>query len=165
MLQRQVKLLLWSTKMSVTLPTGYKPSTKEEYMNDLQLEYFRQKLLAWKDELLNESEETLEQLKENTEEAAAADMADRASDEIDKTLELRTRDRARKLISKIDSTIKRIDEKDYGYCEETGEPIGLKRLEARPVATLSIEAQERHEMLEKTLGKAAAKQINDEFEE
>ncbi len=152
--------------MTVTLPAGYKPTTKEEYMNDMQLEYFKQKLIAWKEELLTESEETLEQLKVNTEDAAASDMADRASDEIDKTLELRTRDRARKLISKIDSAIRRIDEKDYGYCEETGEPIGLKRLEARPVATLSIEAQERHEMLEKTLGKTAAKQVDsDLFEE
>ncbi len=149
--------------MSVTLPAGYKPSAKEEYMNDLQLEYFKRKLIAWKEELLEESEGTLEQLKENTEDAAASDMADRASDEIDKTLELRTRDRARKLISKIDSAIKRIDEKDYGYCEETGEPIGLKRLEARPVATLTIEAQEHHEKLEKTLGKTAAKQVDIDF--
>ncbi len=151
--------------MSIELPTGYKPSEKEEYMNDLQLEYFRRKLLAWKQELLSDTEEVLEQLKQNTEDAAASDIADRASDEIDKTLELRTRDRARKLVSKIDSTIARIDEKDYGYCEETGEPIGLQRLEARPVATLSIEAQERHEMLEKTLGKTAAKQVENELEE
>lgn len=132
----------------ITLSPDYVPSEKEEYMNEKQLEYFRQKLLAWKAELLKESEFTLQDLKETN--LRAADLNDRASNEADQSLELRTRDRMRKLIKKIDSALARIAEGTYGYCEETGEPIGLKRLEARPVATLCIEAQERHERKEKT---------------
>ena len=132
----------------ITLSPDYVPSEKEEYMNEKQLEYFRQKLLAWKAELLKESEFTLQDLKETN--LRAADLNDRASNEADQSLELRTRDRMRKLIKKIDGALARIAEGTYGYCEETGEPIGLKRLEARPVATLCIEAQERHERKEKT---------------
>lgn len=131
----------------VTLPSGYKPTEKEEYMNLYQLEYFRQKLLVWRSELIAESKETLDHLKE--ENWHEADIADRASIETEAGVELRTRNRYLKLISKIDSAISRIDDGEYGYCEETGEPIGLKRLEARPVATLCIEAQERHERTEK----------------
>lgn len=131
----------------VTLPKGYTPSEKEAYMNANQLEYFRQKLLAWRQELLKESNETMEHLKE--ENWQEPDIADRASLETEAGVELRTRNRYLKLISKIDAALKRIDEGEYGYCEETGDPIGLKRLEARPVATLSIEAQERHERMEK----------------
>lgn len=129
------------------LPNGYKPTLSEDYMNPLQLEYFRQKLLAWRKELMDESRETLDHLHE--ENWHQADIADRASLETEAGVELRTRNRYLKLISKIDSAIRRIEEGEYGYCEETGEPIGLKRLEARPVATLSIEAQERHERNEK----------------
>ncbi len=132
----------------ITLSPDYVPSENEEYMNEKQLEYFRQKLLAWKNELLKESEFTLQDLKETN--LRAADMNDRASNETDQSLELRTRDRMRKLIKKIDGALARISEGTYGYCEDTGEPIGLKRLEARPVATLCIEAQERHERKEKT---------------
>lgn len=117
-------------------------------MNERQREYFRQKLLAWREELLKESEETLEHLQEGG--LQEPDMADRASAEMDRALELRTRDRARKLISKIDAALERMQDGSYGYCEETGEPISLPRLEARPIATLSIEAQERHERMEKT---------------
>lgn len=134
-------------KKAVTLPAGYKPSDKEPYMNDTQLEYFRQKLLGWRDELLKESQETIENLKqENWQEP---DIADRASLETEAGVELRTRNRYLKLIGKIDAALRRIDDGSYGYCEETGDPIGIKRLEARPVATLSIEAQERHEKMEK----------------
>ena len=132
----------------VTLPPNYKPSPKEEYMNEMQLEYFKQKLLTWRDELMKGSEATLNGLKENN--APEADENDRASNETDQSLELRTRDRMRKLIKKINQALDRIENGTYGYCEETGEPIGLARLEARPVATLSIEAQERHERKEKT---------------
>ena len=117
-------------------------------MNDLQVEYFRQKLLAWKKSLLNQSQDTLEDLRQGG--LNQPDDIDRASMETDKALELRTKDRARKLISKINDALKRIEDGTYGYCEATGEPIGLERLEARPVATLSIEAQERHERLDKT---------------
>ena len=117
-------------------------------MNDRQKEYFRVKLLSWKDEILRESKLTLQALQE--ENVNHPDLADRATAETDRSLELRTRDRFRKLISKIDSAMKSIDEGTYGYCEETGEPISLKRLEARPIATLSVEAQERHERLERT---------------
>lgn len=117
-------------------------------MNELMREYFRQSLLRWKDELLRDADATLQHLQEETEKAA--DVADRASAETDRTIELRTRDRARKLINKIDEALRRIEDESYGYCEETGEPIGVRRLEARPVATLSLEAQERHERLEKT---------------
>ena len=130
---------------AVILPPDYVPSPDEEYMNDLQVEYFRQKLLAWKKSLLNQSQDTLEDLRQG-----GLNQPDRASMETDKALDLRTKDRARKLISKINDALKRIEDGTYGYCEETGEPIGLERLEARPVATLSIEAQERHERMEKT---------------
>lgn len=133
---------------AVILPPDYVPSPDEEYMNDLQVEYFRQKLLAWKKSLLNQSQDTLEDLRQGG--LNQPDDIDRASMETDKDLDLRTKDRARKLISKINDALKRIEDGTYGYCEETGEPIGLERLEARPVATLSIEAQERHERMEKT---------------
>lgn len=133
---------------SVVLPPDYKPSDKEEYMNEMQLEYFRQKLLSWKKSLIGQSMDTLDDLKQGG--LNQPDQIDRASLESDKALELRTRDRARKLISKIDEALKRIEDGSYGYCEETGDPIGLERLEVRPVATLSIEAQERHERMEKT---------------
>jgi len=129
------------------LPKGYKPTEKEEYMNDRQLEYFRQKLQAWRAELLAESQETIEHLKE--EEWREADLSDRASKETEAGVELRTRNRYLKLIGKIDSALRRIDDGSYGYCEETGDPIGIKRLEARPIATMTIEAQERHEKMEK----------------
>ena len=127
--------------------TGYRPSEDEEFMNERQLEYFRQKLIDWKEDILRESGETLKHLQSETENHP--DLADRASSETDRALELRTRDRQRKLISKIDAALQRIDDNTYGYCEETGEPISLKRLEARPIATLSVEAQERHEKREK----------------
>jgi RNA polymerase-binding transcription factor len=134
--------------MTVILAHDYKPSEDEEFMNKDMQEYFRQKLLAWKEELIRESNETLEHLQHENNQAP--DLADRASMETDRALELRTRDRARKLINKIDAALERIVEGTYGYCEETDEPIGIRRLEARPIATLSIEAQERHERLEKT---------------
>jgi DnaK suppressor protein len=125
----------------------YRPSDDEPFMNERQLEYFKQKLLNWKEEILRESRDTLSHLQTDTENHP--DIADRASSETDRALELRTRDRQRKLISKIDEAIRRIEDNSYGYCEETGEPIGLARLEARPVATLSLEAQERHERRER----------------
>ena len=134
--------------MTFTLPPDYKPTVKETFMNPRMLEYFRQKLLAWREELLIESNETLLHLQQ--ENGVEADIADRASTETERALELRTRDRARKLINKIDDALNRVDCGEYGYCEETHEPISLKRLQARPIATLSIEAQERHERLEKT---------------
>lgn len=127
--------------------TEYRPSADEEFMNPRQLEYFRQKLLSWKDAILREAQETLSQLQVDS--LREADMTDRASSETDWSIELRTRDRQRKLIAKIDAAIARIDDNTYGYCEETGEPISLKRLEARPIATLSLEAQERHERNER----------------
>ncbi len=126
---------------------GYRPSDDEPFMNERQLEYFKQKLLDWKEDILRESRETVSHLQKETENHA--DLADRASSETDRSLELRTRDRQRKLISKIDEAMRRIEEGAYGYCEETGEPIGLARLEARPIATLSVEAQERHERRER----------------
>jgi DnaK suppressor protein len=125
----------------------YRPSEDELFMNERQLEYFKQKLLDWKEEILRESRETLSHLQTDTENHP--DLADRASSETDKALELRTRDRQRKLISKIDEALRRIEDGVYGFCEETGEPIGLQRLEARPIATLSLEAQERHERRER----------------
>ena len=125
----------------------YRPSEDEEFMNERQVEYFRQKLLNWKDDILRESRETLSHLQTETENHP--DLADRASSETDRALELRTRDRQRKLIAKIDDALRRIEEGVYGYCEETGEPIGLARLDARPIATLSLEAQERHERRER----------------
>lgn len=133
---------------AVILPPDYVPSADEEYMNELQIEYFRRKLVEWKKSLLNQSQDTLEDLRQGG--LNQPDDIDRASMETDKALDLRTKDRARKLISKINEALKRIEDGTYGYCEETGEPIGLDRLEARPVATLSIEAQERHERIEKT---------------
>ncbi len=128
---------------------NYKPTQKEKFMNAKMKEYFKQKLLSWKNELLKESSQTLNNLQSDNE--AKPDITDRASDEIDRSFELRTRDRERKLINKINSALQRIVDGSYGYCEETGEPIGLKRLEARPVATLSLEAQEMHEKAEKRL--------------
>jgi DnaK suppressor protein len=133
--------------MLVTLPPDYRPSENEEFMNPMQLEYFRQKLLRWRNELVREAGETLTSMGQGG--IVEADLTDRASVETDRALELRTRDRARKLISKIDQALERVANGTYGYCEETGEPIGLKRLEARPIATLSIEAQERHERMER----------------
>lgn len=134
--------------MSGTLSRNYRPSNDEPFMNSKMTEYFRLKLLGWRKNLLVESNETLQHLQEGGD--PEADIADRASTETDRSLELRTRDRARKLIAKIDSAIVRINEGNYGYCEETSDPISLSRLEARPIATLSLEAQERHERLEKT---------------
>ncbi|MFI4976093.1 MAG: RNA polymerase-binding protein DksA [Caulobacterales bacterium] len=132
---------------TVLKESEYRPSEDEPFMNERQLEYFRQKLLDWKEEILRESRETVTHLQSETENHP--DLADRASSETDRALELRTRDRQRKLISKIDEALRRIEEGNYGYCEETGEPIGLARLEARPIATLSLEAQERHERRER----------------
>ena len=132
------------------IPKNYKPTKKEKFMNAKMKEYFRQILANWKDELLKESSQTLNNL-QNDVNSAKPDLTDRASDEIDRTFELRTRDRERKLINKIEAAIKRIEDGTYGYCEETGEPISLKRLQARPVATLSLEAQENHEKAEKRL--------------
>lgn len=125
----------------------YQPSESDPFMNDRQKEYFREKLLRWKEEILRESRETLENLQKENENHP--DFADRASNETDRSIELRARDRQRKLIAKIDAALTRIEDGTYGYCEETGEPISLKRLEARPIATLSIDAQERHEKKEK----------------
>ena len=125
----------------------YRPSESEPFMNDRQKEYFRQKLLHWKDDILRESRETMQHLQDENQNHP--DLADRASSETDRAIELRARDRQRKLISKIDAALLRIDSGTYGYCEETGEPISLKRLDARPIATLSIEAQERHERRER----------------
>ncbi len=133
--------------MTVELPDGYEPTDKEEYMSPQQLEFFRQKLLDWRSELIQESESTISNLKE--ENWQEPDINDRASLETDAALELRTRDRYRKLVNKIDSALSRIAEGTYGYCEDTGEEIGLKRLMARPVASLTVEAQEKHERLEK----------------
>ena len=133
---------------SIVLPPDYKPSVDEEYMNNTQLEYFRQKLENWKKSIVSQSVDTLEDLRQGG--LSQPDEVDRASLETDKALDLRTKDRIRKLINKIDEALDRIEDGTYGYCEETGEPIGLERLEARPVATLSIEAQERHERMEKT---------------
>lgn len=134
-------------KQEMFLPEDYRPAEDEPFMNDRQLEYFRRKLLNWKQDLLAESRDTIEGLQDNT--RNIPDVADRASEETDRALELRTRDRQRKLVSKIDAAIRRIDEGEYGYCEVTGEPISLKRLDARPNATMSLEAQERHERREK----------------
>jgi DnaK suppressor protein len=130
-----------------TTDKGYKPSDDEPFMNPRQLEYFKKKLLDWKEEILRESRETVGHLQKETENHP--DLADRASSETDRSLELRTRDRQRKLISKIEEALRRVEDGSYGYCEETGEPIGLARLDARPIATLSLEAQERHERRER----------------
>ena len=126
---------------------NYRPSDKEPFMNERQREYFRAKLLAWREDILKEAKETLQHLQEENQNHP--DLADRASSETDRAIELRARDRQRKLIAKIDEALARIDDGSYGYCEETGEPISLRRLEARPIATLSVEAQERHERREK----------------
>ena len=134
--------------MSNRLLPDYRPSEAEEFMNPMQREYFKQRLQNWKDELQRETQGTLDSLQEES--LSEPDMADRASLETDRTLELRTRDRQRKLIAKIDSALQRIAHGTYGYCEETEEPIALRRLEARPIATLSIEAQEQHERMERT---------------
>lgn len=133
--------------MKVTLPPDYRPSDDEPFMSPRQLEYFRQKLLRWRVELLEESHQTLQNLRENSNHEP--DLADRATIETNRAVELRTRDRERKLIAKIDAALKRIEDGSYGYCEVTHQPISLCRLEARPIATLSLEAQERHERLEK----------------
>ena len=134
-------------KAEVFLPDDYRPAEDEPFMNDRQLEYFRRKLLAWKVELLRESLDTIEGMKDST--RNIPDIADRASEETDRALELRTRDRQRKLVAKIDAALRRIEDGEYGYCEITGEPISLKRLDARPIATMTLEAQERHERREK----------------
>ncbi len=131
----------------VSLPAGYRPSANEEFMNPVQLEYFRQKLLDWRDDIVRESRDTMASLKSGP--LREADVTDRASSETDWGIELRTRDRQRKLISKIDAALKRIAEGEYGYCEVTGEPISLGRLEARPIATMTVEAQEKHERNER----------------
>ncbi|MDZ4692332.1 RNA polymerase-binding protein DksA [Terricaulis sp.] len=133
--------------MGSTVTKDYRPSDDEPFMNERQREYFRGKLLAWKQEILEESRSTIATLQQDT--VAEADLADRATSETDRALELRTRDRQRKLIAKIDDAIRRIEDGSYGYCEETGEPISLSRLDARPIATLSLEAQERHERRER----------------
>jgi DnaK suppressor protein len=133
--------------MLISLPPDYRPSETEEFMNPIQSEYFRQKLLRWRSDLVKEANGTLASLSEGG--ILEPDITDRASVETDRALELRTRDRARKLIGKIDQALARIEAGTYGFCEETGEPIGLRRLEARPIATLSIEAQERHERMER----------------
>lgn len=134
--------------MGETLPAGYRPSDDEEFMSPRQKEFFRKKLLTWRTELLEEASETLTHLTQ--ENLQQPDMTDRATLETEHSIELRTRDRERKLISKIDAALQRIEDGSYGYCEETEEPIGIRRLEARPIATLSLEAQERHERLERT---------------
>ena len=133
--------------MGTVVDETYRPTEDEPFMNDRQLDYFRRKLLAWKDEILDESRATIANLQLET--VSLPDLADRATSESDRSLELRTRDRQRKLIAKIDAALRRIEDGSYGYCEETGEPIALSRLEARPIATLSLEAQERHERRER----------------
>jgi DnaK suppressor protein len=134
-------------KPEVFLPEDYRPAEDEPFMNERQLEYFRRKLLSWKDEILDGSRETLAGLAEGT--RNLPDITDRASEETDRALELRTRDRQRKLVAKIDAALRRIESGDFGYCEVTGEPISLKRLDARPIATMTLEAQERHERSER----------------
>lgn len=134
-------------KGEMTLPPDYRPSDDEPFMNERQRHYFRQKLVNWREDIIRQTRETLAGLHEDS--TQHADIADRATSETDRALELRARDRQRKLISKIDAAIARIEDGSYGYCEETGEPIGLKRLDARPIATLSLEAQERHERRER----------------
>ncbi|MEM6276721.1 MAG: RNA polymerase-binding protein DksA [Pseudomonadota bacterium] len=134
-------------KAETFLPEDYRPAEDEPFMNDRQIEYFRRKLLNWKSELVSDSRDTIEGMKDST--RNIPDIADRASEETDRALELRTRDRQRKLVGKIDAALRRIDEGEYGYCQVTGDPISLKRLDARPIATMSLEAQERHERREK----------------
>jgi DnaK suppressor protein len=134
-------------KAEVFLPDDYRPAENEPFMNARQLEYFRRKLLVWKQELLDQSAETIDNLSDSA--RNVPDITDRASEETDRALELRTRDRQRKLIAKIDAALRRIENGEYGYCEATGEPISLKRLDARPIATMTLEAQERHERRER----------------
>lgn len=134
-------------KQEIFLPEDYRPAEDEPFMNERQLEYFRRKLVSWKAELMAESRDTIEGLQDST--RNIPDVADRASEETDRAIELRTRDRQRKLVAKIDAALRRIEEGEYGYCDVTGEPISLKRLDARPIATMSLEAQERHERREK----------------
>lgn len=141
------KLTARATSSEIVLDPSYRPSEDEPFMNERHRAYFRQKLLNWKEEIIRQTKETLAGLHEDS--TQHADLADRATSETDRALELRARDRQRKLISKIDAALARIEDGTYGYCEETGEPIGLKRLDARPIATLSVEAQERHERREK----------------
>jgi DnaK suppressor protein len=141
------KMTARAKSSSIVLPPDYRPSEDEPFMNERQRLYFRQKLVAWKDEIIRQTKETLAGLHEES--TQHADLADRATSETDRALELRARDRQRKLIAKIDAALARIEDGSYGYCEETGEPIGLKRLDARPIATLSVEAQERHERRER----------------
>ena len=136
-----------ATASAIVLSEDYRPSEKEPFMNERQKLYFRRKLVAWKEEIIRQTRETVQGLNEDS--TQHADLADRATSETDRSLELRARDRQRKLVSKIDSAIARIEDGSYGYCDETGEPIGLRRLEARPIATLSLEAQERHERRER----------------
>lgn len=134
-------------KSEVLVPNDYFPLDDEPFMNEIQVEYFRQKLISWKSELVSDSKDTIESLQDST--RAIPDISDRASEETDRALELRTRDRQRKLVAKIDSALRRIEDGEFGYCEETGDPISLRRLDARPIATMSLEAQERHERREK----------------
>ena len=134
-------------KAEIFLPDDYRPVEDEPFMNERQTEYFRRKLSAWRDDLLSDSRDTIETLQETT--RNIPDVADRASEETDRALELRTQDRQRKLVSKIEAALRRIDEGEFGYCEVTGEPISLKRLDARPIATMSLEAQEQHERKER----------------
>jgi DnaK suppressor protein len=141
------KMTARAKSSSIVLPPDYRPSEDEPFMNARQRLYFRNKLLAWKEEIIRQTKETLAGLHEES--TQHADLADRATSETDRALELRARDRQRKLIAKIDAALARIEDGSYGYCEETGEPIGLKRLDARPIATLSVEAQERHERRER----------------
>jgi DnaK suppressor protein len=141
------KMTARAKSSSIVLPPDYRPSEDEPFMNEMQRMYFRQKLLTWKEEIIRQTKETLAGL--HDESIQHADLADRATSETDRALELRARDRQRKLIAKIDAALARIEDGSYGYCEETGEPIGLKRLDARPIATLSVEAQERHERRER----------------
>jgi DnaK suppressor protein len=146
---REENLMHGATRVQMTAEKtkNYRPSDKEPFMNERQREHFRNKLLAWKEEILKEAKDTLQHLQDENQNHP--DLADRASSETDRAIELRARDRQRKLIAKIDAALARIDDGTYGYCEETGEPISLKRLEARPIATLSVEAQERHERRER----------------
>lgn len=145
--QADKKLVDRAKASAIVLSPDYRPSEDEPFMNERQRLYFRQKLLNWKEEIIRQTKETLEGLHEDS--VQHADLADRATSETDRALELRARDRQRKLVSKIDAALARIEDGTYGYCEETGEPIGLKRLDARPIATLSLEAQERHERRER----------------
>jgi DnaK suppressor protein len=145
--QAEKKVTARAKTSEIVLPPNYRPSESEPFMNERQRVYFRQKLLNWKEEIIRQNKETLAGLHEDS--TQHADLADRATSETDRALELRARDRQRKLISKIDAALSRIEDGTYGYCEETGEPIGLKRLDARPIATLSVEAQERHERRER----------------